>query len=216
VKFAVALALLLALEAPALTQDSLNCRQLSYWEPPNGGSYSQAVAVDTSRALAFIHVWERSGDENSGYDYNRVYLLDVTHPDRPLPVGPSLRFPDEVFRMHHEAGVLYVVSRMAGDAVLWLYDVTDPVHPELLGHCDIPGGDESYGLAVSGDLAFVADGSLRIIEFLGTGVEEPPNERPSFANHGPTVVRGILNLSGAGHNPILPGESGLCPKPARE
>jgi len=46
------------------------------------------------------------------------------------------------------------------------------------------------------------------------GMQEPAPARPVTLASAPTVIRGVLNLSGLGHNPILPGESGLCPKPA--
>ncbi|HDQ99780.1 MAG TPA: hypothetical protein ENN51_05810 [candidate division WOR-3 bacterium] len=42
-----------------------------------------------------------------------------------------------------------------------------------------------------------------------------PGRTPLRQTAGPAVIRGVLNLSGAGHNPILLGESGLCPKPAQ-
>jgi len=43
--------------------------------------------------------------------------------------------------------------------------------------------------------------------------EEPETRGPKPEWRLPTIVRGSL-LLGAGHNPILTGESGLCPKPA--
>ncbi|MFO7639157.1 MAG: hypothetical protein R6X14_07705, partial [bacterium] len=54
--------------------------------------------------------------------------------------------------------------------------------------------------------------SISVISDTLTGVAEPgrPDTRRTA---GATIVRGVLHL-GAGHNPILPGKSGLCPKPA--
>ncbi|MFO7639569.1 MAG: hypothetical protein R6X14_09820 [bacterium] len=171
-KLMVLTAALCALALPVLAQDSLNCRQRGHWAPPYS-SGSQAVTVDTTRTLVFIHVWVWPEDPMD-YD-NKVYTLDVANPDQPLPVGPSLQFPDEVFTMHYEAGMLYVVSAAPVGDVLWVYDVTDVAHPELLGHCDIPDAEEAYGLAVSGDLVFAVvpgtpGGDVRIIS-----VSDPRN-----------------------------------------
>ncbi|MFO7639159.1 MAG: hypothetical protein R6X14_07715 [bacterium] len=62
-------------------------------------------------------------------------------------------------------------------------------------------------------IAYAASGGVFLARGIGiTGVESPiPTHCARLP--GPTIVRGVLSL-GAGHNPILPGESGLCPKPA--
>ncbi|MFO7918974.1 MAG: PQQ-binding-like beta-propeller repeat protein [Anaerolineae bacterium] len=50
----------------------------------------------------------------------------------------------------------------AGDGGLRVVDVADPSHPSEVGSCDPPGN--AYGVAVSGNCAYVADGNLRVID----------------------------------------------------
>ena len=87
-----------------------------------------------------------------------------------------------------------------------IFDVGNPAEPVEVDYYWDDGRRffSPIDIALAGRLAFTADWGLRVIEFLGTGIEEPPDERPSFASHGPTVVRGVLMLSGLGTRSELP------------
>ncbi|HDQ99926.1 MAG TPA: hypothetical protein ENN51_06550 [candidate division WOR-3 bacterium] len=171
-----------------------------------GSHWSVAVAGEYAYLSGQVYVPEAE----TGY----VHVIDVSNPEDPVLVT-TVTVGRLCYGVAVSDGFLYAAASSSG---LVVYDISDPRNPVRVGHYRKTSHYSFDALqpAVTGSVAFVADlnWGLRVIEFLGTGVEEPPNERPSFASHGPTVVRGVLNLSGAGHNPILPGESGLCPKPA--
>ncbi|MFO7639399.1 MAG: CRTAC1 family protein [bacterium] len=66
-------------------------------------------------------------------------------------------------------------------------------------------------------LAGVAVRQYLVVTEGQTAVREESPVLPGRPGLSATIVRGVLFLPrdpGAGHNPILPGESGLCPKPA--
>ncbi|HDQ99833.1 MAG TPA: hypothetical protein ENN51_06075, partial [candidate division WOR-3 bacterium] len=158
--------------------------------PIDGGHLGVAVAG----GYAYLPGQVYTPDSATGY----VNVIDVSDPEDPVLVA-SDTVGQVCYGVAVSDGFLYVA---AGSSGLVVYDISDPRNPVRVGHYQKTGHRPftAMQLAVVGNVAFVADyfRGLRVIEFLGAGVEEPPNERPSFAGHGPTVVRGVLMLSGLG------------------
>ncbi|HDQ99942.1 MAG TPA: hypothetical protein ENN51_06635 [candidate division WOR-3 bacterium] len=139
-----------------------------------------------------------------------ITVVDISDPSKPFMVG-NHPTPYGTFSIDLDRNIAYVADGFWG---VRAFDVSNPAEPSPVGFYHTPCFAQ-YVQVMDG-LVFVADGrGWLVLERYPPGVEEPPNERPSFAPPGPTVVRGVLNLSGAEHNPILPGESGLCPKPTQ-
>ena len=116
----------------------------SLWTGANG------VGVATSGDYAFV--------VDSGWYYgSRLEVLDVGDPGLPTSVA-SLDAPSgsNISSVAVQGAYAYVCA--GGDqAGLWVVDVSDPLNPSYRGYC--PLGGEANSVAVSGDLAYVADGS---------------------------------------------------------
>jgi hypothetical protein len=83
----------------------------------------------------------------------RLVVVDVGHAAAPQQVGQSKALPDILWGIAVAGNLAYVA---AGDAGLWVIDVSDPTAPREVGACDTPG--EGLGVAVAGNMAYVADG----------------------------------------------------------
>jgi hypothetical protein len=84
---------------------------------------------------------------------------------------------------------------------LFVYDITDPANLVEVGYhrktsWPVYGAGD---VAVAGNLAYIASWGLRIVEFLGAGVEEPesaPVARPAFRLR-PNPARNSVHLAGS-------------------
>jgi len=85
--------------------------------------------------------------ENGG-----VSVFDVTQPRYPLSVGIiQTEFAEKI---EISQGILCVAD---GDGGLVVVDATDPYNMRVVGYVDTPG--HAFGVDLSGDYAYVADGS---------------------------------------------------------
>ncbi|MFO7637682.1 MAG: hypothetical protein R6X14_00035 [bacterium] len=161
--FLVAL-VLLALAAPGLAQDSLNCRQVGLWPELQGGDYlySGRVALDPLRDLAFLPIW---WNETLGNDrYLGVHILDVSDPAHPRRLASTRHDDGQVYY-----GLAYHGNRLYfGQGGRWeIWDVSNPEEPGRLARVD---GIGASGLAADGDYLYVAHRQLFVFD-----VSDPRN-----------------------------------------
>ena len=153
--------------------------------------------VAVARGYAYL-----TDDKWGGADTAYWHIVDISDPENPvLVVSVPERHGTEGIAASEDEALVYIGSGSSSRGML-VFDVSNPAEPVEVGYYRDNNPSRPFqptDIVLAGRLAFVAAaGDLRVIEFLGTGVEEPPNERPSFAGHGPTVVRGVLMLSGLG------------------
>ncbi len=90
-----------------------------------------------------------------------LQVIDISDPTSPTLVG-TCDTPGHSLRASRsrETMPLWRIS----DSGLQVIDISDPANPTLVGTCDTPG--DAYGVAVSGDHAFVADrvSGLQVID----------------------------------------------------
>ncbi|MEZ4734723.1 MAG: C13 family peptidase [Caldilineaceae bacterium] len=91
----------------------------------------------------------------------RLTLLSVAQPSQPVVVGKTAPLPETVTGIFVNHQIAYVTASSAG---LYLFDVSDPTMPLLIGYFDTPG--HAYGISVAGQYAYVADGGsgLRVVD----------------------------------------------------
>jgi len=125
--------------------------------------------------------------------FGKLHVIDVSNPQKPHEVG-WVGFRDLGAGVAVSGDFVYVLSPLG----LYVIDVSDPQSLHLAGWYE---GLEFHpvDVAVSGNLAYVTDyeSGLKIIEFLGEGVEETSNADVRTTKYVPTVVRGALLLPGA-------------------
>ncbi|MFI0608847.1 MAG: LVIVD repeat-containing protein [Anaerolineae bacterium] len=89
---------------------------------------------------------------------SRLRTADLRDPAQPRLLGESDELPDLLQDIVLRDDIALVA---AGNAGLWLLDVSDPGAPHVLGSLDTPG--MARGVAVAGDLAYVADGPTGLL-----------------------------------------------------
>jgi len=90
----------------------------------------------------------------------RLVVLDVSDPEQPVVVGQTAVLHGLVRDIALSGTLAYVAADQGG---LRVVDVSDPAAPREAGFYDTPGRAE--GVAVSGGLAYVADGlGLRVVD----------------------------------------------------
>ena len=137
--------------------------------------YTQTQSVAVSGDFAYVATGDRIG---------KLRVIDVSNPQEPYEVGYVYTGFGTAVAL--SGNFAYVASE---DGFLYVIDVSDPRNPHVAGWYE---GMNNSSVAVRGNLAYTAD--LKIIEFLGEGVEETPNADMRAAKHLPTVVRGMLCL----------------------
>lgn len=115
------------------------------------GGYSQDVAVQGNIAYTV-------GSEGSNYTMN---ILNVTNPRQPTLISEFV-LNNFGFEIVVQGSYAYV----AISSGLQIVDITDPYHPASKGLCGTPSQGQSNGVAVSGNYAYIADGTsgLQVIE----------------------------------------------------
>jgi len=116
---------------------------------------------------------------------NGLILVDVADPLNPS--FPSGAIVTEGFGLSVVVVGSYAYVSGAGESEgtekgLNVVDVRDPQHPLLAGTCEWTGGGSAEGVAVSGDYAYVADGSegFQVID-----ISDPENPvKPAGGNEG--------------------------------
>jgi hypothetical protein len=88
----------------------------------------------------------------------RLRTADLRDPAQPRLLGESDALPDLIQDIALRDDIALVV---AGNAGLWLLDVSNPGAPHVLGSLDTPG--MARGVAVAGDLAYLADGPTGLL-----------------------------------------------------
>jgi len=125
--------------------------------------------------------------------FGKLRVINVSNPHEPHEAG-WVGFRDLGTGVAVSGDFVYVVGPLG----LYVVDASDPQSPHLAGWYE---GSELHpvDVAVSGNLAYVTDyeSGLKIIEFLGEGVEEAPNVEVRAAKCMPTVVRDVLMLGAA-------------------
>ncbi|MFO7675961.1 MAG: hypothetical protein R6X12_06580 [bacterium] len=129
---------------------------------------------------------------DSGY----VRVFDVSNPAEPVLVA-SRHTRTSCLRVALSGNLAYVTASSNG---LFVYDITDPTNPREVGyHRKTSWPYYSAGdVAVAGNLAYLGSWGLRIVEFLGAGVEEPesaPVARSAFRLR-PNPARYSVHLAG--------------------
>jgi hypothetical protein len=159
---------------------------------PGPGDFLR-VAVAGDYAYVADDGWPYPWD--SGY----VRVIDVSNPAEPV-LAASWRTQHECLGVALSGSSLYAATTERGLRVL---DVASPEHPAEIGHYRVGGlyPFSANDVAVSGGLAYAVDGvwGLRIIEFLGAGVEEPesaPVARLAFRLR-PNPARNSVHLAGS-------------------
>ena len=111
------------------------------------GGPTQAVAVQGNYAYVGVGL--------------RLMMLDVSNPAALREVGASTPFPYFVEDVAIGGKFAYVA---AGGGGLRVVDISDPAHPNEVGHWTSPGYAE--GVAVAGGVVYLADGpyGLRVID----------------------------------------------------
>jgi len=121
---------------------------------------------------------------------NGVQIFDASDPEDLAIVGTFSTF-DYARQLCLSDSMLLVTEAFPGTS--WrgveLFDISTPVSPELLGRVETPGFANS--IAISGSYAYVADGSLHMIELV-----DPKN---------PTIVA-TLELSGSATDVAIQGD----------
>jgi hypothetical protein len=168
--------------------DPANPFAVGNWLPPGEG-WMERVAV----AGGYAYAAEADGPHplDSGF----VHVVDVSSPENPVRVSS------------HNTRANCIGVALSGDLAyaavppskgLTVLDVVDPENPVEVGYYR---GHNPTDVAVRASLAFVADCTwgLRIIEYLGAGVEEPesaPVVRPAFRLR-PNPARYSVHLAGS-------------------
>lgn len=111
----------------------------------------------SSHQLGELEVWDASGVFVAGrYAYLTTYddlaVIDIVDPAAPKRVGwIEVEQPQDVIVRDHYAFVINA------DAALFVFDVSDPLHPDQLSAYGASGGD-GHRLVLAGDFAYVASG----------------------------------------------------------
>ena len=174
-----------------------------------GGTGGPALAVAHGRVGGVPHVFFGTG--------RFVVAADVSDPASPVEVG-RLVLPGVVNGLFFREAdnLLFVASREVGG--LRIVDVSDPSDPLELGHLDTP--DIAWEVAVSGDLAFVANDSsgLRIVDISAPSVPVEVGFLDTPGNARGVAVSGDLAFVAAANgglrivdvtNPLGPVEAGV-------
>ncbi|AKI98000.1 LVIVD repeat-containing protein [Kosmotoga pacifica] len=85
-----------------------------------------------------------------------LFLLTACPPS----ISPSIP-PDDSGNREDDSGNREYIYAAGGLEGLFIFDVSDPVNPQLIGHYDTAG--RAWGVAVAGDYAYVADGSNGLV-----------------------------------------------------
>ena len=133
-------------------------------EPAGAGSYASSLEAASSVGLAGSIAYVTSGAGG-------LYTIDVMTATAPVVLGNVRGVEDAAF-VAHQGAVAYVAASFEG---LWVVDVSDPATPMGRGMWPVAGEAESVGVAVEGNLAYLANqpdwdsdelagGGLRIID----------------------------------------------------
>lgn len=104
----------------------------------DAGSYAECVELDDT--LAYVAIG------------GRVHVLNVADPTLPDSIA-GLSFPDAVEGLHVAGNRLYVTATRHG---LYVFDVSDPLIPTLLGHNDFGQVYSTWGIDSKDDTVYVA------------------------------------------------------------
>ncbi|HET6444295.1 MAG TPA: SUMF1/EgtB/PvdO family nonheme iron enzyme [candidate division Zixibacteria bacterium] len=91
---------------------------------------------------------------------SRLVIFDISDPANPSLIGQSATYTDSIEGLTIDGSYAYLAFNDYADNKsdgLAIIDVSTPSAPSQAGLCDTPG--ESWGVTVSGDHAYVADGS---------------------------------------------------------
>jgi hypothetical protein len=130
---------------PSFAQDSLNVRQLGFYDTPG-----EAFGVAVSGNYAYV----ADGGEGTETDWDTgLRVVNISNPAAPSETGfydsPGSSFSVAVLGNH-----AYLADGTQG---LRVVNITNPSSPVEAGWCYTPG--YAYGVAVAGSYAYVASGS---------------------------------------------------------
>ncbi|MFO7675261.1 MAG: hypothetical protein R6X12_02950 [bacterium] len=169
--------------------DPANPYEVGHSDMP-AGAWGLDVAGD------YVYVAD-DGWPGSPPDSGYVRVSAVSNPAEPVLVA-SRHTRTSCLYVALSGNLAYVTASVNG---LFVYDITDPAHPLEVGHYrKTTWPPYSMGdVVVTGNLAYLGSWGLRIVEFLGAGVEEPrtaPVTRPTLGLR-PNPARYSVNLAGS-------------------
>ena len=190
----------------------------------NASSLDRMVVGRVNKIDGYSNALEIHSDHLFAAIDARLVIFDISDPSNPTQIGQSGTYTDTIEGLAISNDYAYVAFNDYADNEddgLAIIDVSTLSAPSQVGLCDTPG--EAWGVAVSGDHAFVADGSqgLQVCDV------SPPADSivvGSYTNmvgfaygvivSGTTVYVGaedlyILNAT----DPASPGSSGSTPPP---
>jgi formylglycine-generating enzyme required for sulfatase activity len=91
---------------------------------------------------------------------SRLVIYEISDPANPAQIGQSATYTDTIEGLTVDGNYAYLAFNDYADNKsdgLAIIDISTPSAPSEAGLCDTPG--EAWGVAVSGDHAYVADGS---------------------------------------------------------
>jgi len=149
--------------------------QLQHILFPDDGTPDVLSQADSSNVrvvgrCSFGTVYEVETTPTGTYVYassgHHLLVIDITDPA--CPVRRSMIPTDHTIHgIHHHEGMLYLAL---GEGGVGVYDITDPLHPELIGNYSSGGYIQS--VVTVGDTAYVADWYKGLILL---SVEDPGN-----------------------------------------
>lgn len=153
----------LSVLALALAATLLSVLQTRAGGTPDGNSIGNMEFVSACETPGFARGLYVRGATAYITDWHKgLRVLDVSNPSDPREIG-SCKPPGGASGVHVTGDLAYVAGYSEG---LGVVDVSDPSNPSVIGFCPIDweDGDVYGGVYASGDLAYLVDGHLHIID----------------------------------------------------
>lgn len=177
----------------------------------NGSSWKGEVSAEISRA------WDVDISADGNYAYipgkgannATVWIINVSDPAHPtmaytIAIATPAGKAPEAWGVQVVGNLLYVAAFQAG---FWIYDITDPVNPAVVGSL-VDNSTESRDLHVVGNYAYVADAwnGLSIVD-----ITNPANPtRISLYNTDKDIGRGNTDKKAEFHDVKVINDTAYC------
>jgi hypothetical protein len=127
-------------------------------------------------------------------------IISIANPANPTLVG--IANPPGTANAVAVSGDL---AFLAADDGLYVVDISNPASPTLTGSYHTPAYDSFYGVAVAGDLAFVAEGFSAALQIIN--ISNPASPTLTGSYHAPGAVVGVAVAGDLAF--VAGGQSGL-------
>ncbi len=124
---------------------------------------------------------------------NGVHIYNVVDPQYPVLLGICCS-EDLAWGVALTSNYAFVAADEAG---LRVVSITNPASPSEVGYYDMIGWVNAVALTPNYIYAAYGRAGLQVLQFYGGGVEETPSAEERETKRMPTVVRGVLLLTGA-------------------